>query len=86
MTDRERLVNKYRTSKLDRQTIGMRIAKEFKDGDYVNLGRGLPVLAADYVDPSIDIFYHGEPGIMGYGTALGIDEWDMHGITKGFGL
>ncbi len=77
MTDREHLVRKYRTSKLDRQTIGMRIAKEFKDGDYVNLGRGLPVLAADYVDPSIDIFYHAEPGLLGYGTAYGLDEWEQ---------
>ena len=76
MDNRKRLVEKYQSTKLARETIGMRIAKEFKDGDYVNLGRGLPVLAADYVDPSIDIFYHGEPGIMGYGTAIGIDEWE----------
>ncbi len=76
MDDRNRLVEKYNATKLARETIGMRIAKEFKDGDYVNLGRGLPVLAADYVDPAIDIFYHGEPGIMGYGTAIGIDDWE----------
>src|SRR5512145_893597 len=76
MDERKRLIEKYRTTKLDRETIGMRIAKEFKDGDYVNLGRGLPVLAADYVDPSIDVYYHGEPGLMGYGTAIGLDEWE----------
>ena len=74
--ERKALVEKYNATKLARETIGMRIAKEFKDGDYVNLGRGLPVLAADYVDPDIDIFYHGEPGLMGYGTAIGIDEWE----------
>jgi 3-oxoacid CoA-transferase B subunit len=77
MDERKRLIEKYRTTKLDRETIGMRIAREFKDGDYVNLGRGLPVLAADYVDPSIDIYYHGEPGLMGYGTAIGLDEWEL---------
>jgi 3-oxoacid CoA-transferase B subunit len=76
MTDRSRLVDKYNSTRLARETMGMRIAKEFKDGDYVNLGRGLPVLAADYVDPAIDVFYHGEPGIMGYGTAIGIDDWE----------
>ena len=76
MDERKRLVEKYRSTKLARETIGMRIAKEFKDGDYVNLGRGLPVLAADYVDPAIDIFYHGEPGIMGYGSAIGLDDWE----------
>ena len=77
MDERKRLIEKYRTSRLDRETIGMRIAREFKDGDYVNLGRGLPVLAADYVDPSMDIYYHGEPGLMGYGTAIALDEWEM---------
>jgi 3-oxoacid CoA-transferase B subunit len=77
MDERKRLIEKYRTTKLDRETIGMRIAREFKDGDYVNLGRGLPVLAADYVDPSIDVYYHGEPGLMGYGTAIGLDEWEL---------
>src|SRR5512141_2771808 len=75
--DRQQLVEKYNRTKLARETMGMRIAKEFKDGDYVNLGRGLPVLAADYIDPSIDIYYHGEPGIMGYGTGVGIDEWEQ---------
>ncbi len=81
MANRNDLVEKYQNTKLARETLGMRIAKEFKDGDYVNLGRGLPVLAADYVDPSIDIYYHGEPGIMGYGTALGIDEWEQIDIN-----
>ena len=76
MNEREQLVQKYRETKLERETIGMRIAKEFRDGDYVNLGRGLPVLAADYVDPSIDIFYHAEPGLLGYGTAIEIDDWE----------
>jgi 3-oxoacid CoA-transferase B subunit len=76
MVDRRDLIAKYANVRLARETMGMRIAKEFKDGDYVNLGRGLPVLAADYVDPAIDVFYHGEPGIMGYGTALGMDEWE----------
>ncbi len=76
MVDRTRLVEKYRTVKLDRPTMGMRIAKEFKDGDYVNLGRGIPLLAADYVDPNIDIYYQAEPGLLGYGSALTIDDWE----------
>jgi 3-oxoacid CoA-transferase B subunit len=76
MNRKAELVEKYENTKLARETIGMRIAKEFKDGDYVNLGRGLPVLAADYVDPSIDIHYHAEPGLLGYGTAIQIDDWE----------
>ncbi len=77
MDERKLLVEKYLTTKRDRVSIGKRIAKEFKDGDYVNLGRGLPVLAADYVDPSIDVYFHGEPGLMGYGTALEPDDWEQ---------
>jgi 3-oxoacid CoA-transferase len=77
MADRARLVEKYNTSKLDRQTMGIRIAKEFKDGDYVNLGRGIPTTAADYVDPSVDIYYHAEPGLLGYGTGYTMDEWEQ---------
>jgi 3-oxoacid CoA-transferase B subunit len=76
MTDRQQLVEKYNETRLERGTIGMRIAREFKDGDYVNLGRGLPVLAADYVDPSIDVYYHGEPGLLGYGTAMSVEDWE----------
>ena len=75
--DRARLVEKYQTVKLDRPTMGMRIAKEFKDGDCVNLGRGIPTAAADYVDPSIDIFYHAEPGLLGYGAGFSMDEWEQ---------
>ncbi len=76
MDERTQLVGKYESTHLERETIGMRIAKEFKDGDYVNLGRGLPVLAADYIDPAIDIYYHAEPGLLGYGTAIQIDDWE----------
>jgi 3-oxoacid CoA-transferase B subunit len=77
MVDRVYLVEKYATTKLDRQTMGLRIAKEFKDGDYVNLGRGIPTTAADYVDPSINIYYHAEPGLLGYGSGYTTDEWEQ---------
>ncbi len=76
MDDRDRLVEKYHATKLDRQTMGIRIAKEFKDGDYVNLGRGIPTIAADYIDPSINIYYHSEAGLLGYGSGYTTDEWE----------
>lgn len=72
---REKLVERYRTEKLDMETIAMRVAKEFKDGDIVNLGRGIPGLVGNYVPAGVDIFWHGENGILGYGTAYTIDEW-----------
>jgi acetate CoA/acetoacetate CoA-transferase beta subunit len=76
MNDRhEKLVERYRIEKLDMETIAMRVAKEFKDGDIVNLGRGIPGLVGNYVPAGVDIFWHGENGILGYGTAYTIDEW-----------
>jgi len=76
MNKRERLVEKYQAEKLTSETIAMRIAKEFKDGDYVNLGRGIPGLVANFVPSGVDIYWHGENGILGYGTAYTLDEWE----------
>jgi 3-oxoacid CoA-transferase B subunit len=73
--NREKLVEKYWTTKLNIETIGMRVAKEFKDGDIVNLGRGIPGLVGNYVPSGVDIFWHGENGILGYGAAYSADEW-----------
>jgi acetate CoA/acetoacetate CoA-transferase beta subunit len=73
--EREKLVERYRMEKLDMETIAMRVAKEFKDGDVVNLGRGIPGLVGNCVPAGVDIFWHGENGILGYGAAYTIDEW-----------
>ena len=76
MDEREKLVKRYNESKLDMDTIAMRVAKEFKDGDIVNLGRGIPGLVGNYVPQGVDIHWHGENGILGYGTAYTLDEWE----------
>ena len=76
MDERERLVEKYQTDKLTSETIAMRIAMEFKDGDYVNLGRGIPGLVGNFVPEGVDIYWHGENGILGYGAAYTLDEWE----------
>src|SRR5688572_24080927 len=50
-----------------RERIVTRIARELRDGDYVNLGIGLPTLVANYVPPGIDITLHSENGMLGVG-------------------
>lgn len=51
----------------DRQRIAQRAAREVKDGMIVNLGIGIPSLVPDFLDPSIQVFFQAENGILGMG-------------------
>lgn len=53
-----------------RERIAKRIAMEFKDGDYVNLGIGMPVMVANYIPNDIHIMLHGENGVLGTGPII----------------
>ena len=62
--------------KLDRQTIALRAAKEFQDGDSVNLGIGIPVLCANYIPEGREVLFQSENGILGFGEITAPGEGD----------
>ena len=52
---------------LDKNQIAKRIAKELRDGYYVNLGIGIPTLVANYIPEGINVILQSENGLLGMG-------------------
>ena len=52
---------------LSKEQIAARIAREIKDGDYVNLGIGIPTLVANYVPQEMCVYFQSENGLLGMG-------------------
>ena len=68
---------------LDKIGIAKRIAREVKDGYYVNLGIGIPTLVANYVRDDISVEFQSENGVLGMGPFPYEGEEDADIINAG---
>lgn len=66
-----------------KEIIARRVAREFKDGDVVNLGIGLPTLVPNYIDEGVEIILHSENGFTGIGPAPDEDHVDPDLVNAG---
>lgn len=66
-----------------KEIIARRVAKEFKDGDVVNLGIGLPTLVANYIPEDMELILHSENGFVGIGPAPKEGEEDKDLVNAG---
>jgi 3-oxoacid CoA-transferase subunit B len=66
-----------------KERIARRIAREFKDGFYVNLGIGLPTMIAAYVAPGVDVMFQSENGMLGVGAPPTEEQTDPDLVNAG---
>lgn len=69
--------------RLDRQIVALRVAKEFQDGDVVNLGIGIPMLASNFIPAGREVVFHSENGVLGFGQVTLPGEGDLDLVNAG---
>ena len=70
---------------LNREQIAKRVANELQDGGLVNLGRGSPTLAVNYIPEGRDILFNSENGIIGMGPRPADEDVDTDLMRAGKG-
>ncbi len=68
---------------LGKNQIAQRIAKELKDGYFVNLGIGIPTLVANYIPEGVEVEFQSENGVLGMGSFPFEGEEDADIINAG---
>jgi len=68
---------------LNKAGIAKRIAQEMKDGYYINLGIGVPTMAANFIPEDVNVVIHTENGLLGMGGYPTRDNYDADLVNAG---
>jgi 3-oxoacid CoA-transferase B subunit len=70
-------------TRLSRDIMAARLAREFQDGWIVNLGVGMPTLCSDFIPEGRFIVFHSENGVIGYGPNTTVEEATPYVVNAG---